>query len=168
MSVPLLAAAHVLAHVDAALNAVAAVLLVTGWLLIKQGREQAHKWVMIWAFAVSTAFLACYLYYHIVVMGGDSVPFGGPAAVRWVYYPILISHILLAFSVPPLAIYSIYLGWQMFRQDEADPALRYRRRHRNVARWTLPIWMYVSVTGVIVYLLLYHIYPADAGGATMP
>jgi uncharacterized membrane protein YozB (DUF420 family) len=131
--------------VNATLNALATVLLVTGWLLIKARRERAHKITMLSAFAVSCAFLACYLVYHYHV---GSVPFAGPAAVRAVYLVILLTHIVLAVTVPFLAGITIYLGL-------ADR----RKKHRQLARWTFPIWLYVSVTGVVIYVMLYHLYP---------
>ncbi len=144
---PLLAI-HPLATTDAVLNATAAVLLVVGLVLIKQRREQAHKWTMLAAFAVSSVFLGCYLTYHLT---NKPVPFGGQGPIRAVYRVILYSHILLALTVPPLAITTIYFG------------LRDRRaKHLRLAHWTYPIWLYVSVTGVIVYLLLYHLFPASA------
>ena len=139
-----------LATTDAALNATAAVLLLVGLVLIKRRREQAHKWTMLAAFAVSSVFLGCYLTYHLVLRN-EPVRFGGQGLIRPVYFTILISHIVLAVTVPPLAITTIYFG------------LRDRRaKHRRLARWTYPIWLYVSVTGVIVYVLLYHLFPAAA------
>jgi uncharacterized membrane protein YozB (DUF420 family) len=106
---------------------------------------------MLSAFAVSVAFLACYLVYHYHV---GSVPFQGPSGVRRVYLAILLTHIVLAAVVPVLAIATIYLGLT----DR-------RRRHRQLARWTLPIWLYVSVTGVVIYVMLYHLYPAPVEAA---
>jgi putative membrane protein len=141
----LAAAPHPLATVDAALNATATVLLVVGWLLIKGRRETAHKWVMLSAFAVSCIFLACYVKHHLEV---GHVEFPGAGVARLVYLAILIPHIILAATVPVLAIITIYFG------------LRDRRAaHRRVARWTFPIWLYVSVTGVVIYWMLYHLYP---------
>ncbi len=131
--------------VNATLNGVAAVLLVVGWALIKQRRERAHRNTMLAAFAVSVVFLVCYLVYHYQV---GSVKFAGPSGVRAVYLSILFSHIVLAATVPILALITIYLG------------LKDRRaRHRQFARWTFPIWLYVSVTGVVIYVMLYHLYP---------
>jgi uncharacterized membrane protein YozB (DUF420 family) len=147
----LLAAAHPIVHLNAALNATATVLLVIGWLLIKRGRVTAHMQMMFSAFAVSTIFLACYLWYHYQV---GSVRFTHPGAVRYVYLAILVSHVLLAFSVPVMAIWTIYLGLRASVPE-------YRVRHRRLARWTLPIWLYVSVTGVIVYVMLYHLWPPE-------
>jgi uncharacterized membrane protein YozB (DUF420 family) len=135
----------VLATTDAVLNGIATVLLVSGFLLIKRGREQAHKWAMLAALGVSTAFLTCYLTYHLT---SEPVRFGGTGAIRPVYFSILISHVALAATVPVLAIWTAVLG------------LRDRRAaHRKLAWWTFPIWLYVSITGVIVYLMLYHLYP---------
>jgi uncharacterized membrane protein YozB (DUF420 family) len=150
MSAALLAAAdiwRILPAADATLNAIAAVLLMVGYVLIKQGREVAHKRVMLAAFGVSTLFLVCYLTYHIGgrLVGRDEVKFVGPSQVRRIYLGILLSHVLLAFCLPWLAIATIWLG------------LKDRRAaHRRLAWWTLPIWLYVSVTGVVIYVLLYH------------
>lgn len=131
--------------VNALLNLTATILLVTGYVLIKRGREQAHKRSMLAAFAVSTVFLICYLVYH---QQAGHVSFTGPPAVRTIYLAILLSHVLLAITVPVLALTTIYLG------------LRDRRvAHRRWARWTFPIWLYVSITGVVVYIMLYQLYP---------
>jgi putative membrane protein len=148
----MLLAAHQIVHLNAVLNATATVLLVVGLLLIKQGRVTAHKRTMLAAFAVSIAFLACYLWYHNQV---GHVEFTHPGTVRYVYYAILATHIPLAFSVPVLAIWTIYLGVRA--EKEIVPV--YRTRHRRLARWTLPIWLYVSVTGVVIYVMLYHLFP---------
>ena len=154
-------AAHPTVHVNAALNTLATVLLVSGYLLIRQRREVAHKRVMLAAFAVSCAFLACYLWYHYQV---GSVRFAHSGTIRYVYLTILATHVVLAMAVPFLAVGTIYLGYRAVGcctpADDADGAIaRYRRWHRRLARWTLPIWLYVSVTGVIVYLMLYHLWP---------
>jgi uncharacterized membrane protein YozB (DUF420 family) len=127
---------------NAVLNASATVLLVVGYSFIKQGREQAHKRAMLAAFVVSILFLISYLTYHYQAL---HVKFTGPATVRYVYYAILIPHVILAAAVPFLAVTTIYLGLT----DQ-------RPRHRRLARWTFPIWLFVSVTGVIVYVMLYH------------
>lgn len=133
---------------NATLNALAAVLLVVGVVLIRRGSETAHKWTMITCFAVSVIFLACYLGYHQMlheVTGTHGKQFEHPvAAVRYFYYAILISHVILAAAVPFLAVATIYLGIRDRRQQ-----------HRRLAKWTFPIWLYVSITGVAVYLLLY-------------
>ncbi len=148
-------AVEVLPAVNATLNALAGLLLVVGWVLIKQGRERAHKWTMISAFGVSVVFLACYLTYHYALKARydvAGVAFQGPANVRTAYLVMLASHVILAATVPFLAAGTIYLGLRDHRQ-----------RHRRLARWTLPIWLYVSVTGVLVYAMLYHIYPSAPG-----
>ena len=98
--------------------------------------------------AVSAAFLGCYLYYHLAVLDGQPTRFTGEGPVRYIYLGILLSHTLLAAAVAPLALRVTYLG------------LRNRLgRHTALARWTLPLWLYVSVTGVVVYWMLYHLYP---------
>jgi putative membrane protein len=128
---------------NAVLNATAAVLLVTGFVLIRRGRKRAHRGVMIAAFAVSCAFLASYLTYHAIA---GTVYFRGTGAIRAVYLSILATHTVLAAAVPPLAIATLARG------------LRGRfDRHRRLARWTLPLWLYVSVTGVVVYCMLYRL-----------
>ena len=133
-----------LATVNASLNAIAAVFLGAGFYFIRRRQIAAHRICMLIAFAVSVVFLVCYVAYHIQV--GD-VRFQGRGAVRPVYFTILISHIILAVTTVPLAIITL------------SRALRARfDQHRRIARWTWPIWMYVSVTGVIVYLMVYHIY----------
>ncbi len=138
-----------LPHVNASLNALATVLLVVGYVLIKRRQEAAHKWTMLACFAVSVVFLACYLTYHYHLEGvSKKFPEYPPAAIRITYYVILISHIILAAAVPFLTIATIYLG-----------LANKRLAHRRLARWTFPIWLYVSITGVIVYLMLYQIYP---------
>lgn len=131
--------------INASLNATAAVLLIIGYVLIRRRHETAHKAVMLAAFAVSMLFLACYLYYHFHVV---SVKLLGPQPIRTVYYAILLTHVVLAATVPFLAIWTIYLG------------IRDRRlAHRRWANRTFPIWLYVSVTGVVIYVMLYHLYP---------
>jgi len=133
---------HDLPVVNATLNAISAVLLVTGYTLIRNGRRDAHKRVMLSAFTVSILFLISYLIYHSHV---GSVPYPHPGAIRIVYFTILITHTILAATVPVLAIITLR------RALKGD-----FKRHRRLARWTLPIWMYVSVTGVVVYLMLYQ------------
>jgi putative membrane protein len=138
-----------LPHINAALNALATVLLIAGYILIKRRHETAHKWTMLSCFGVSVVFLACYLTYHFNIPGGSKhFPRYPPAVVRYSYLGILLTHVLLAAAVPFLAIATIWLGL-------ADR----RTAHRRLAWWTFPIWLYVSVTGVIVYLLLYQLYP---------
>ncbi len=131
---------------NAALNALATVLLVVGYVFIRRRNVAAHRASMLSAFAVSVLFLASYLVYHYHV---GSVRFPGAGPVRVFYLAILSTHVVLAAIVPPLALLTLIRG---LRGDVA--------RHRRVARWTLPIWLYVSVTGVIVYVMLYVIYSA--------
>ncbi len=134
---------HDLPTVNASLNAIAAILLVWGYSLIRRKRVQTHRKVMIAAFVTSSLFLVCYLVYHAQV-GSVRFPKTGP--IRTVYFTILITHTMLAATVPVLAIITLRRGLTA-RYD----------RHRKIARWTLPIWLYVSVTGVVVYLMLYHL-----------
>ncbi len=138
---------HDLPAINATLNATAAVLLVWGFLLIRRRSIAAHRKVMLAAFATSSVFLCCYLVYHYNV---GSVPFPGTGALRTVYLSILATHTALAAAVPPLAIITLSRGLRE-RYD----------RHRKIARWTLPIWLYVSVTGVVVYLMLYRMKPLN-------
>lgn len=135
-------AVHPLATTNAVLNGIAALLLVAGWIAIARGQWRAHRACMVAAFVVSAVFLACYLTYHWLV---GHVPFRGAGPIRAVYFAILISHILLAVTVPVLAIAMFVLAW---RGRWAG--------HRRLGRVTLPIWLYVSVTGVVIYLMLYR------------
>ncbi len=131
--------------VNAALNALATVLLVAGYVQIRRRHELAHRNLMLAAFGVSVLFLVCYVVYHALV---GSKPFEHAGLIRPVYYTILLTHVVLAAAVPVLAGVTIYLG------------LRDRRAaHRRLARWTFPIWLYVSVTGVVIYAMLYHLPP---------
>ena len=127
----------------ASLNAAAAVLLVLGWVLIKTGRREAHRWAMVSAFLCSTAFLAVYLWFHA---RAGVVHFTKTGPVRTFYFVLLTSHTLLAALVPFLALRALFLAWK----ERFDA-------HRRIARWTLPVWLYVSVTGVAVYWMLYRL-----------
>ncbi len=129
---------------NATLNATSAVLLTTGWLFIKSRRIQAHKRCMIAAFVTSSLFLISYVVYHAQA---GSKHFPGTGLAKYVYFSILIPHVTLAAAVLPLAIVTLRRG---LRRDD--------QRHRRLARWTLPIWLFVSVTGVIVYVMLYQLY----------
>jgi len=133
---------HDLPAVNATLNAISAVLLIVAYVLILNRRIDAHRRVMIAAFTTSSLFLICYVIYHVQV---GSVRFPRQGFVRPLYFGILITHVALAATVPPLAIITLSRGLKA-RFD----------RHRAIARWTLPIWLYVSVTGVLVYVLLYQ------------
>lgn len=131
-----------LPSINALLNATAAILLIWGYMLIRRKRIDTHRRVMLTAFTVSCLFLVCYLVYHYQV---GSVRFPKTGLIRTVYLSILASHTVLAAAVPFLAVITLRRGL----------AARFDR-HRRIARWTLPIWLYVSVTGVVVYLMLYQ------------
>ena len=132
--------------INATLNGTSAVLLLVGHNFIKRGRMAAHRAVMISAVVTSSLFLTSYLYYHYHV---GSVHFPGHGFWRQVYFTILISHTLLAITIVPLVIITLIR------------ALRERfDRHAAIARWTYPLWLYVSVTGVVIYFMLYHLFAA--------
>ena len=132
------------AELNASLNGASGILLVVGFSMIRQGRIQSHKRCMLAAFVASSIFLVSYVVYHIRV---GNILFQGHGWIRPVYFTILISHVILAIVIVPLAIITL------------SRALAERfDRHRRIARWTLPLWLYVSVTGVIVYLMLYQFY----------
>ena len=134
-----------LAPLDALLNTAAAILLLAGYVAIRRRRVRVHRACMLSAFAVSVAFFISYCIYHYHV--GD-VRFGGRGLIRPVYFTILSTHIVLAAAIVPLVLVTL------------ARALRGRfARHRKIARWAWPIWMYVSVTGVVVYLMVYKLYP---------
>ena len=142
---PVAAAAHPLATVNALLNALAAVLLVVGWICIRRRKVGAHRAAMGAAFVVSTVFLVSYLARYALE---GTHRFAGPDSVRPVYLAILATHVPLAALVPVLALRMLFLAWRG-RFDA----------HRRLGRITLPIWLYVSVTGVLVYLMLYRWFP---------
>ena len=129
--------------INAALNSVSAVLLTAGYLMVRGRRIEAHRKCMIAAFVVSALFLTSYLVYHYHA-GSKGFTLNG--WIRPVYFTILISHIILAALILPLALRTLYLAW---RKQFA--------KHRRIARLTLPLWLYVSVTGVIIYFMLYHL-----------
>lgn len=134
---------HDLPALNAILNATSAILLVTAYILIRQRKIEAHKRTMMAAFGVSIAFLISYLIYHAQV---GSVRFQKPGTIRLVYLTILATHTVLAAAVPVLAIITLRRGL----------GARFAS-HRAIARWTLPVWLYVSVTGVVVYWMLYQL-----------
>jgi uncharacterized membrane protein YozB (DUF420 family) len=129
--------------VNAALNATCAVLLVIGWTLIKRGRIRQHRAVMIAAFSTSALFLISYLVYHAQV---GSVRFQRTGFIRTVYFTVLLTHTVLAALIVPMVLVTLSRGLS----GKYDP-------HRRIARWTMPIWLYVSITGVIVYVMLYRL-----------
>ena len=135
---------------NAGLNAIATLLLVRGRVLISRHEVEAHRRTMLACFAVSSVFLACYVA-HKISVGGVNAPYHGEGGLRVLYYSILFSHIPLAAAVPVLAIRLIALGLR----GELP-------RHRRLARWAWPIWLYVSITGVAIYLMLYPLNPLPA------
>jgi putative membrane protein len=133
--------------INASLNLVSTVFILTGWYLIRHGAWRRHVACMIVALISSTLFLTGYITYHAHV-GEKSTHFSAGGIVAIIYFPMLISHIVLAFVTLPLVILTLV------------PVFRHRwDRHRRIARWTLPVWLYVSITGVLVYLMLYQWFP---------
>jgi putative membrane protein len=135
-----------LPHLNVILNALSTTLLITGFFCIRSGLRDMHKRAMISAFVVSCLFILSYITYHFEV---GSVSFRGEGMVRTAYLMILGSHTILAMSVPPLAIVTLLRGFRGKFE-----------LHKALARWTLPAWLYVNVTGIIVYILVYHLNPA--------
>ena len=136
---------HELPALNATLNTAATVLLLSGWASIKARKKSAHIAFMVLALLVSAAFLTSYIIYHV---RQGHMEFRGTGFVRWIYLPMLFSHVLLAIVIVPMVILTLI------------PALRRRfDKHKRIARWTLPIWLYVSVTGVLVFLMCYVWFP---------
>jgi uncharacterized membrane protein YozB (DUF420 family) len=133
----------VLPRLNAILNGTSACLLVTGWLFVRRRRVTAHRTCMLLAFGLSTVFLVSYVVYHAQA---GSRPFAGTGWIRPLYFTLLVSHIVLAAVIVPLVLTTILRAW---RGDFG--------RHVRIARWTFPIWLYVSITGVVVYWMLYHV-----------
>ncbi len=132
--------------VNACLNGLSAIFLTTGYVFIRRGNKNAHRNCMISAFVTSTIFLICYLTYHFTVK--TVTHFREPAWFRPIYLTILLTHTILAVAIVPLVLVTLHR------------AVKGRfELHKKIARWTWPIWMYVSVTGVVIYLLLYQIFP---------
>jgi len=132
----------ILPSINAMLNGITGILLLAGYFFIRRGNRSIHKRIMLAAFSTSVLFLISYLYYHAQV---GSIPFKGTGFARPVYFTILISHSILAAVIVPMVIVTLSRGLSS-RFD----------KHKRLARWTLPIWLYVSVTGVAVYVMLYH------------
>jgi uncharacterized membrane protein YozB (DUF420 family) len=141
--------ASILPHVTAALNALAGILLLVGFTLIKLRRKRAHRFVMTAAVATSVLFLVAYVAHHVTA---PVFIFPGQGIIRPIYFAMLVSHVALAVAVTPM------VALTFLRARRGDFAL-----HRGLARWTFPVWLYVSVTGIAVYLLLYHIYRPVGG-----
>jgi uncharacterized membrane protein YozB (DUF420 family) len=137
------------AALNASLNGTSAILLACGYAAVRNGKIKVHKAFMISAFAVSTVFLISYLIYHYRV---GHVVFQGQGWIRSVYFALLLSHTVLAIVIVPMILVTLRRAWL----EKFD-------KHRVIARWTLPLWFYVSVTGVIVYVLLYQVYAPRAG-----
>jgi putative membrane protein len=135
------------AALNASLNGISAILLAIGYVAIRSGKIAVHKAFMIAAFCVSSVFLVSYLIYHYRV---GHVAFQGQGWVRPVYFVLLLTHTVLAVVIVPMILVTLRRAW-LERFD----------RHRIIARWTLPLWFYVSVTGVIVYLMVYQVYAAQ-------
>jgi uncharacterized membrane protein YozB (DUF420 family) len=129
---------------NATLNGIAGTLIVAGYVLIKRGEQRKHQWCMLGALATSAMFLVSYVTYHL---NAGSKPFPGQGPIRLVYFAILITHVILAAVIVPLALITATRGLR----SQFD-------RHVKIARWTFPIWLYVSVTGVVIYLMLYELY----------
>ena len=136
---------HNLPAINAVLNGIAAILLVRGYFLIRAGKREQHKKTMIAAFCVSVVFLVSYLFYHA---NSGIVYYQKSGFIRYVYFTILYTHTPLAAAVPVLAIMTLRRAFKAEKTGDF-------KSHRRIARWTLPIWLYVSVTGVVVYLMLY-------------
>lgn len=130
----------ILPHLNAVINSLTALLLVTGFVFIRQKNVAAHRRSMQSAFALGSLFLLSYVLYHLT---NDSTPFGGEGAIRYLYFFVLISHILLSIGVVPLVLLAVYFAWS-----------NQIARHKKMVKWTFPIWLYVSVTGVIAYLMI--------------
>jgi uncharacterized membrane protein YozB (DUF420 family) len=135
---------------NATMNGTAAVLIGTGVYLIKSGRERAHKAAMVAAFMASSIFLISYLYYHFAILHGRATHFPNVGWPRTLYLTILLTHTVLAVVVVPLVLITLTRAYK----ERFD-------RHKIIARWTYPIWLYVSVTGVVIYVMLYHLFAAS-------
>lgn len=142
-------------EINASLNGLAGILLIAGYLAVRRRMLALHKVCMLFAVLVSAIFLGSYLYYHFAILKGQPTYFrdkapGAPSWVRYLYYTILTSHTFLAVPTAPLVLITAWLGLS-----------NRLNRHTRLARWTLPIWLYVSITGVVVYWMLYRLYAVD-------
>jgi uncharacterized membrane protein YozB (DUF420 family) len=135
----------ILPHFQASMNLLCTASLLTGYYFIKKENKEAHMKCMVTALTASAIFLVSYLYYHYNV---GTYRFGGVGSIRTVYFTILLTHTVLSVVMLPMIALTVY---RAYRQDF--------ERHPKIARWTLPIWLYVSVTGIIIYTMLYHLYP---------
>jgi putative membrane protein len=139
---------EILPHVTAGLNALSGVLIVIGFALIKSGDRLAHKSVMTAAVVVSALFLVAYLLHHFL---HPLFQFRGEGTIRPIYFTLLFTHVALAVTVTPMVVWTFVRGRRALASGDTA-------RHRALARWTFPIWLYVSVSGIVVYWLLYHVY----------
>ncbi len=145
----------ILPHVNAALNTLSTILLVIAWICVRTGRRHAHRKAMIAAMTVSALFLACYLVYHFTA---PVFVFPGTGWIVPVYYAMLISHVILATVVTPMIVVTALRAMKAWQNGAGLQNLDNFARHRAIARWTMPIWLYVTVTGVLIYVTLYHVY----------
>jgi uncharacterized membrane protein YozB (DUF420 family) len=129
------------------LNGTSTILLLAAWYFIRRGKVRQHAYCVTAALATSAAFLASYLYYHIVLH--LQTPFAGPHVVKMIYLPLLVTHVILAMVIVPLIVTAL-----------VHAARRQWPKHRRITRWAMPLWLYVSVTGVVVYWMLYQLYPS--------
>ena len=144
-----------LPHINATLNVLSTVLLICGFGLIRLGRRDAHRQVMTAALATSAVFLVSYVIYHF---NAPVFVFPGQGWVRPLYFGMLISHVVLATAITPLVLMTAIRAFKGFANDPSLADSNVFASHRAVARWTLPIWIYVTITGVAVYVILYHVY----------
>lgn len=146
---------------NAVLNLIAAAFLVVGYVFIRRSNITAHFRAMWAAFTASALFLVSYVTYHTLRQMAEGVGhtrFMLEGFIQYVYYAILITHLILAIVIVPLVLVTLYRGWTGYKQNDWDRI----EKHRNIARWTFPIWLYVSLSGVAVYLMLYHL-PGASG-----
>ena len=147
----------ILPHVNAVLNSISTVLLIAGFAMIKMGRRELHRKFMLAATAVSAVFLVCYLVYHFTA---PVFEFPGKGWVRPVYFTMLTSHVILATAVTPMVFVTLWRAFKAWRATGDLFAPGAFVTHKAVARITWPIWIYVTVTGVLIYVILYWVYPA--------
>ena len=152
---------HQLPTLNALLNLTAAACMVVGYLFIRRSNIQAHFRWMGAAFAASALFLISYVTYHTLRQMAEGVGhtrFMLEGVIQYVYYTVLITHLILAIVIVPLVLITLYRGWTGYKNNDRDRI----ENHRKIARWTFPIWLYVSLSGVAIYLMLYHL-PGAAG-----
>jgi uncharacterized membrane protein YozB (DUF420 family) len=151
--------ATVLPHVNAALNTLSTILLIIAFVMIKQDKREAHRKFMLAATAVSAVFLVCYLVYHFTA---PIFVFPGQGWERPAYFTLLVSHVILAAAVTPMVFMTLWRAFKAWRATGDLFAPGAFAGHKAIARYTWPVWIYVTVTGVAIYAILYHVYPAPA------